>query len=343
MPDMILPLPPAEGRPATANATPAAPQTAADGSAAPFYDALSALLGLGNGEAASGSVPALPLNDSPLQRQEILPDGNTLPPYAAAVPLPVNVAVQNGASVAGDNDSGAAQNAVPAFSAVMIAGNPLISAAPVAENPHALSDISQAMLARLSSESAMPSGNFASALNDNPSSSVSQPAGISQMTSLAGPQPSQQNPAAHVANAMTLPLGAEGWGQELGNRVQWLVGQNVQAAELRINPPHLGPVEIRISVDQDQASVSFTAQHSVTRDAIEAAIPRLRDMLGDNGLNLANVNVSSQSQSFADQRGQQSVPRQYTEFMGGAEPLVSDESSSAVRGVSITGLVDYYA
>lgn len=153
---------------------------------------------------------------------------------------------------------------------------------------------------------------------------------------------SQQNPAAHASAAMTLPLGAEGWGQELGNRVQWLVGQNMQAAELRINPPHLGPVEIRIAVDQDQASVSFTAQHPVTRDAIEASIPRLRDMLGDNGLNLVSINVSSQSQSFADQRGQQTVPQQYAEFMGGTEPLASDEASSAVRGVSI-GLVDYYA
>lgn len=141
---------------------------------------------------------------------------------------------------------------------------------------------------------------------------------------------------------INIPLGANGWGQELGNRVQWMVTQNIQAAELRINPPHLGPIEIRIAMDQDQANISFSAPHLITRDALEASIPRLRDMLNDNGLNLANVNVSAHS--FADQRGQQpgSSAMDRT-FLRNMDNVLEAEQPGNARASAIHNLVDYYA
>lgn len=344
MPEMMPLVQANDGRPAAVAATSAASQKDS-GSSGLFYDALAALLGVANGDAASSApaLPALSQGEVPAPRQDASPDGNVLPPYAASAPVPVNPGVQNGMNVSADDNPGSTPDAAHIATMAMTAGSLSIGASPAGENPRALSDLSQAMLPVLASESAMSSANFTSVLDDQPLAGVTQASLASQPAIPAGSQVNSQSPAGHAAAAMTLPLGAEGWGQELGDRVQWLVNQSVQAAELRINPPHLGPVEIRITVDQDQASVSFTAQHSVTRDAIEATIPRLRDMLGDSGLNLANVNVSSQSQSFADQRGQQTVPQQYAEYMGGAGPLADDESSADVRGVLITGLVDYYA
>ncbi len=146
-----------------------------------------------------------------------------------------------------------------------------------------------------------------------------------------------------MAGSITLnmPLGAQGWGQELGNRVQWMVTQGVQAAALQINPPHLGPIEVRISMDQDKASLLFHASHMMTRDAIEASIPRLRDMFNDSGLNLVNVNVSSNA--FADQRGQQpgSTAAQQTFSAQNNAPDEISSSTSSVQGAN--NLVDYYA
>lgn len=97
------------------------------------------------------------------------------------------------------------------------------------------------------------------------------------------------------------PVGQGNWDRALSERVQWLAGQGVQRAQITLNPAHLGPMEVRIQVQNDQATVHFTSAHAVVRDALEAALPRLREMLGASGVELVNVDVSS-GQSFAEQR-----------------------------------------
>jgi len=86
------------------------------------------------------------------------------------------------------------------------------------------------------------------------------------------------------------------WQQELGERMTWLAqrGEGVQSAEIKLNPAHLGPLEVRVSVDRDQTSIQFVSQHAAVREAIEAAVPKLREMFGQHHLNLADVNVSQQ-------------------------------------------------
>ena len=85
------------------------------------------------------------------------------------------------------------------------------------------------------------------------------------------------------------------WRVEFNQRVAWLVKEGVPQAEVRLNPPHLGPVEIKITLNDDQASVTFMAQHQSVRDVIEAALPRLRDMLNQSGMQLADASVMGQS------------------------------------------------
>ena len=105
------------------------------------------------------------------------------------------------------------------------------------------------------------------------------------------------------APSMSVPLGQAEWGNELGDRVRWMVNQHVQTAELRLNPPELGPVRIHISVDQAHVSVAFTSNHAVVRDALETAMPQLRDMLSQSGLSLANGSVADQSHGGQRQTG----------------------------------------
>jgi flagellar hook-length control protein FliK len=71
-----------------------------------------------------------------------------------------------------------------------------------------------------------------------------------------------------------------------------MVREGVQLAELRIRPPEMGLIEVRIAVSQQEASLAFAAQHSAVRDAIESALPRLREMLSEGGISLGNVDVS---------------------------------------------------
>ena len=84
------------------------------------------------------------------------------------------------------------------------------------------------------------------------------------------------------------------WQKEMGKWMLWLHKQAIPMAELRLNPRHLGPITIRIEMQQEQSTVSFIARHAVVKEAIEAAIPKLREMFSVQQLNLTEVNVSQQ-------------------------------------------------
>lgn len=97
------------------------------------------------------------------------------------------------------------------------------------------------------------------------------------------------------APALAKPLGHPDWNNELGQKLIWMHKQDMPSAELRLNPEHLGPISVKIDVNQEHTTISFTAQHAEVKDAIEAAIPKLREMLGGQQMNLVDVNVSQQS------------------------------------------------
>ncbi len=145
------------------------------------------------------------------------------------------------------------------------------------------------------------------------------------------------------ATADAVPLGQAGWDRALGEQVQWMVGNRLQGAEIRLNPAHLGPMEVRIQMQNDQANITFTAQHGVAREALEAAIPRLREMLGESGLQLNNVTVSDQS--LAEQRRQDT---QAFQAHGSSTPVAGDAEEEPVT-VTVTplregsGSIDYFA
>lgn len=143
---------------------------------------------------------------------------------------------------------------------------------------------------------------------------------------------------------ISVPVGQPGWGQAVGNQVAWFVSQNISAASLRLNPQHLGPLEMQVRLDGDEASVTFTSQQGLVREALESSVPRLREMLSENGLNLVNVNVAQQGRS-----------RQYGQGAPGSRPDTGDANAEGSLGESVIesgvkqnitltqGLVDFYA
>ena len=90
------------------------------------------------------------------------------------------------------------------------------------------------------------------------------------------------------------PVGHPAWRDAVGHHVTWMVEQQVGRAELRLHPAHLGPIEVRLSVQNDQVNVTFNASHPATREALESSLPRLRELLADSGLSLGQASVSQQ-------------------------------------------------
>ncbi|MCC5796377.1 MAG: flagellar hook-length control protein FliK [Methylophaga sp.] len=85
------------------------------------------------------------------------------------------------------------------------------------------------------------------------------------------------------------------WAKVMTSRVSWMAKQGVHLAELRMNPANLGPVEVRLTVQNEQASVTFLAANAATREALEQALPRLRESLSENGLQLTDAEVNDQA------------------------------------------------
>ncbi|THK40956.1 hypothetical protein E8Q33_10445 [Methylophaga sp. SB9B] len=133
------------------------------------------------------------------------------------------------------------------------------------------------------------------------------------------------------------------WARVMSSRVVWMAREGVQQAELRLNPAHLGPVEVRLSMQNDQTSVTFIASNAAARDALEQALPRLRESFIENGLALNNAEVSHQEQSSQgskqdEQLGEGSNTAQVIVEMddnGDESTHLSDDSTDNSVGVSV--------
>jgi hypothetical protein len=146
--------------------------------------------------------------------------------------------------------------------------------------------------------------------------------------------------------AVSVPMNQPGWDQALGQNVLWMAKHDVQVASMRLNPPQLGPLEVRITFNQDQANVSFFSHHGVVREAVEAALPRLREMFGEGGINLVNVDVSgdsSQGRLAAGSDGGSGGGGPDPGFSHAESTLTPQEAPVTALHMPSTGLVDYFA
>lgn len=139
-----------------------------------------------------------------------------------------------------------------------------------------------------------------------------------------------------TAPAIPVPVNHPQWEQALGERVLWCVNRNSSTAQLSLNPPDLGPLEIRISLDQDRAHVLFVSPHETVREAISAAVPRLQDMLGEAGIQLLDVGIERHASGRQPQAFLPPAPH----GTGASEESAADVTGLGTR--MAVGLVDYY-
>ena len=101
---------------------------------------------------------------------------------------------------------------------------------------------------------------------------------------------------------VTVPVSSPAWGDAFADRMALALQNRQPVAELHLNPPNLGPVDIQLSMNGDQASLSFFSPHAPVREAIQSAMPRLTEALADAGVSLGNVFVGAQTQQERNPR-----------------------------------------
>jgi len=169
-------------------------------------------------------------------------------------------------------------------------------------------------------------------------------------TTPAGLAPLQQA-SLNIAQAITgLPgekltpkVGTPAWDQALGQKIVWMAAGSQQSASLTLNPPDLGPLQVVLHVTNDQANATFISAHPDVRHALEAALPKLREMMGDAGIQLGQSTVSAETPNQQDARGEFS--RHASPGFRDADGAVDTTIQSGHAQIRVTGLgtVDTFA
>jgi flagellar hook-length control protein FliK len=141
-------------------------------------------------------------------------------------------------------------------------------------------------------------------------------------------------------------VGSNGWDQQVGQKIVWMAAGGEQSAELTLNPPDLGPLQVVLNVSNDQASVTFSSNQLEVRQALENALPRLREMMSDSGIALGNatVNAGMPDQRQAQGEGQAgNRASQSARMNGGAEVEPTPRAGARVTSLGGRGMVDTFA
>jgi flagellar hook-length control protein FliK len=154
----------------------------------------------------------------------------------------------------------------------------------------------------------------------------------------AAPHPRADTAVAPVLSP-PLQLASAGFGEDLGQRILWLSGNNLKSADIQLDPPELGPLQITVQAHRDGTTVHFTTHSAQAREAVEATLPRLRELLEGSGAGTVDVNLAHQQQP--DQRaGRHEGVGLAT---GTARAARAEPAAMAVASRVRQGLIDDYA
>lgn len=135
-------------------------------------------------------------------------------------------------------------------------------------------------------------------------------------------------------------FGDDGFDQAVGARLGWLADQKIGHAHIRLGPDDMGPVDVRLQLNGDKVHASFSSPHVDVRQALESSLPRLRELLGEQGFQLAHADVGQQAPggdgNASGRPGGGGLP-------GDGEPTPGDGSMSPAQLIRQRGLLDAYA
>lgn len=149
-----------------------------------------------------------------------------------------------------------------------------------------------------------------------------------------------------AGSQQTLTLSKEQAGEKLAEQVHMMMSKNLKQIDIRLDPPELGKLHIKLSMNNDQASVQFTVANTQTRDLIEHAMPRLRDLMVQQGVQLAQGSVQQDAQSAGQfqQQSQSHNGSTQSSFASAEHDLPAEgEVSELWVNVKAQDGVDFYA
>lgn len=312
---------------------------------APEADPFAALFGLSLPLAASAQAQAgAPSETVPAQTQAGAPS-ETVPDLTLPATLPVAM-TDPPADVAAIDEADAAQ----------------ATALPTAAVQPRAAMRSGGEAGGMASGSSLPTlgRSDAAAAADTPSQPSAQAAVSQAMTVPESHEHSSHAPA--VAAAASPPrfaaladvpatraprVDGDDFAENVGTRLSWMAEHRIGRAEIRVSPPELGAIDITLKLDGKQVRAEFASAHADVRAALEAGLPRLREMMAGQGLTLTHAQVGGQDAGAAGGQLAQRGDGQQTlsSGMAGDGSDAAEEAAETVAHATLRGdgLLDEYA
>ncbi|HBC3532367.1 TPA: flagellar hook-length control protein FliK [Vibrio vulnificus] len=165
---------------------------------------------------------------------------------------------------------------------------------PTAFNPAASPDVAKSQVQSM--QAALAAAGLASVKGSSKQTST-ETQGAQLTASLYSAQTvTGQTRAENVAAQQpSMPLTRELANEQVAEKVQMMMSKNLKQLDIRLDPPELGRMQIRMTMNNDIANVHFTVTNPQARDIIEQTLPRLREMLAQQGMQLADSSVQQQA------------------------------------------------
>lgn len=260
----------------------------------------------------------------------------------------VSPAIKGGETISGQSTAPGLTSALPAGPGN---GAPALNAAPLraASETAASSD-------KLAAPGGKPGQDFSAiiagaqqssgAIPSETSIPANSPSAVSMPTTPPSPGGAPHlHTGTEVRREISLPVGTNGWSNGLGDQVAWMSRNNQQQAQITLNPPNLGPLQITISLNSDQLNAQFVSPHAEVRQAIQEAMPQLKEMLASSGIALGQSSVGSEpSRQQHDPSASQRDPSRYQAdqaILEGDHGQVHAAPAPVIRGGR--GMVDLFA
>lgn len=164
---------------------------------------------------------------------------------------------------------------------------------------------------------------------------LQQTMSLSQQAAIAG----------QAVQRLTPSVGSPGWDQAVGQKVLWMATNGMQSASLTLNPPDLGPLQVVIHVHNEHADATFITAQPEVKQALENAMPKLREMLDQAGIQLGQATVNTgtpnQQQNANQQQGRGNSSAQFGAGVDDADINVAVVPRPVATGGQ--GLVDTFA
>ncbi len=151
--------------------------------------------------------------------------------------------------------------------------------------------------------------------------------------------------AAAATASLSAPVGTAAWNQQLGQQLMRISQQGgEQRVQLKLHPAELGPLSVSLTFSDQGAQAQFLSGHAQVRQALEQAIPQLRETLAEQGISLGEASVGEQRTGHDDGPARQ--PGEMLAASGlddGGEELPGAGDTMRHRDLALDGRVDLYA